>query len=371
LNLRVLIVALMMVLAGCVTPHRDRAPDVIAPALISENTWRQVDRDIVAASQAATEQAKIYARGSMEHWRVRVYELTDTNFIPWFSSYWTQEWLSMKVTWYTVSEGEEKDLSAKQLTAYLQENYHDRVLAPVAAEISPDSIMEQSTELYVQFLGKQLQVIAQRYGVSANQLDRRLKDVSAITLEPPPDHNASLYQLVHADPLTTLPAYSALINRIHSAAGGGRGAGPSEAAISSVAKQTSEKLEAQIAGRGATSAVAAAAGRVVGALISVGAAGVRAVAHESERPGIEEQVRKSLSTAFDSAWRNLLVNPTSGVMAGVYYLSGKIEGSLAKTTELPVIPGPVPREVPLPGTQPLQNGSRDDQAPADGGNTNK
>ncbi|MFW0754742.1 hypothetical protein ACN1C3_08300 [Pseudomonas sp. H11T01] len=365
MNLRSLLVVLMVVLAGCVTPHR--APEVTSPVLISENTWRQVDRDIVAASQAATGQARIFARGSMEHWRIRVYERTEESFIPWFSSYWTQEWLAMKVTWYRMNAGEEKDLSEKRLTVYFQEQYHDRVLTPVAVEIDPDAILGQATEVYVQVLGKQLQAIAQRYGVSAAQLDRRLKDISAITLAPPPAHNASLYQIVHTDPITKLPAYVALIDRIHNAAGG-TGAGASEAAISSVAKQTSEKLEAQIASRGAVGAAAAVAGRVVGALISVGVAGARAVAHESERPEMEAQVRKSLGAAFDDVWLKLLNNPTTGVMAGVNYLSGKIEGSLAKTIELPVVPGPAPREVPLPGTQPLEDGNSDGQAPSgDGG----
>ena len=101
LNLRSLIIAVLVVLAGCATPPR--APVEVAPVIVPASTWQQVDREIVAASQSATEQTRIYARGAMEYWRTRVYELTEENFIPWFSSYWTQEWLSMKVSWYTLS----------------------------------------------------------------------------------------------------------------------------------------------------------------------------------------------------------------------------------------------------------------------------
>ena len=53
----------------------------------------------------------------MDYWRTRVYQLTEENFIPWFSSYWTQEWLSMKVSWYTISAKGEQDASAKRLAA--------------------------------------------------------------------------------------------------------------------------------------------------------------------------------------------------------------------------------------------------------------
>lgn len=354
----------MLVLAGCVTPPY-RAPEVIAPVVVSQTTWREIDRDIVDASQAATEQAKIYARGSMEHWRTLVYARTDENFIPWFSNYWTQEWMSMKVTWYMMSARDETELSEKRLAVYLQEQYHDRVLAPVSVEIDPDAIMGQATEFYVQQMGQQRQVIAKRYGVPLAQLDQRLNDIPAITLAPPATHNASLSQMVHANPLTSQPAYAALINRIHNA-GGGAGEGPSQAAISSVAKQTSDKLEAQLASRGVASAVAAAAGRVVGTVISMGAAGIRAIAHESERPGIEAQVRKNLGTAFDSAWRNLLVNPNTGVMAGVLYLSAQIEGNLAKILDSQVKSESVSRVILLQGEPPPQEGNTDEQPIGDG-----
>lgn len=354
MNLRSLIVALivalivvwMVALAGCATPHH--TPDLTPPVLISENTWRQVDEDIVAASQAATGQAKVYTRGSMEAWRDRVNERTEANYIPWFTSYWTQQWLAMKVTWYTVSTGGKTDPAAKRLATYLQEQYHARVLDPVAKEIDPDMVMGEATNFYVQLLGEQLQVISQRYGVPLDQFDRRLNDIPAIELAPPAAHSASLYQILHAGPITKLPAYVALADRIHTAAGPA-GAGPSDAAISSAAKRASEQLEAQLAPRGVASAVAAAVGRVAGVMISIGVTGFSAITHERERPEMEAQLRKNLNAAFDDAWLGMTENPNTGVMAGVYYLSGQIEGSLAKTVTLPGKIEPLSREVSLPG----------------------
>ncbi len=331
MNPRSLIVVLMLGLAGCAA----HAPVVTPPAVVvSQSTWLQVDHAIVVASQDASEQARVYARGSMDHWRELVYARTEANFIPWFSSYWTQEWLSVKVAWYDMSSGAEPDSGATRLAAYLQDQYHERVLDPVAKEVDPDAVMGQATEFYIQLLGKQLPNIAQRYGVPGDQLDQRLKDIPAIALAPPPTRSASLYQVVHANPVSQLPAYAALLDQIHHPPGGGEGVS-SDAGISSVATRTGQRLEAQFASRSAVGAAAAVAGRVAGLMISVGVAGVRAVVHEHERPEMESQLRQNLNVAFDTAWLDLMKNPHTGVMAGVYAMSGQIEGNLVKTVGLP------------------------------------
>jgi hypothetical protein len=340
LNLRSLIVAVMVVLAGCVTSAH--APVVIAPpVVVSQSTWRQVDREIVSASQQAAEQAKLFARGSMEHWRTRIYAQTEEKFIPWFSNYWTQEWLSMKVSWYTISAGGEQDASAKRLAAYLLEQYKERVLAPVAVEIDPDAILGQATAFYVQILGQQLQVIAQRHGVPMAQLNGRTQKIPAIALGPPPARDASLYQVVSTEPLNTLPAYAALINKIHTA-GGDKGIASTDAGMAPVAKRASRRMEAEMAPRGAASAVAAAAGKLAGALISLGMAGIRAVIQANDRPDSEALIRESLGTSFDKAWLKLVQNPTTGVMAGTLYMAGQIEGSLVSSVEPSVGWGAVP-----------------------------
>jgi len=59
-----LLATLLVGLAACATP--DRAPDRAQSVQLSERTWQLVDRDIAAASLAATGPAENYARGSME-----------------------------------------------------------------------------------------------------------------------------------------------------------------------------------------------------------------------------------------------------------------------------------------------------------------
>ena len=333
LSLRSLIVAVLVVLAGCATPPR--APVEVVPVIVSTSTWQQVDREIVAASQSATEQTRIYARGAMEYWRTRVYELTEQNFIPWFSSYWTQEWLSVKVSWYTLSARGEQDASEKRLAAYLLEAYQEKVLAPAALEVDPDAILGLAAAFYVDILKEELQKTSTRHGVPMAQLNGRIQKIPAIALGPPPARDASLYQIVHTESLNTLPAFAALVDKIHKA-GGDKGVGSTDTAMAPVARRASRRMEAEMAPRGAASAVAAAAGRLAGGLITIGVAGIRALIQANDRPDSEALIRSSLGNTFDKAWLKLVQNPTTGVMAGTLYMAGQIEGSLAVSTEPPV-----------------------------------
>ncbi|WLH33501.1 hypothetical protein PSH79_16340 [Pseudomonas sp. FP2196] len=325
MNLRALVVAALCLLAGCASTVR--AP-VTAPAVVvSPATWQRIDREIVSASQQSTEQVKLFARGSMEHWRTRVYQQTEENFIPWFSSYWTQEWLSMKVSWYTISAGGEQDASAKKLAEYLLDKYQEKVLAPVAVEIDPDAILSQATAFYAQLMAQQMPLIAQRHGVPVAQLNGRLQKIPAIALGPPAARDASLYKVISTEPLNTLPAYAALIDKIHTD-GGAKGIASTDAGMAPVAKRASQRIEAEMAPRGAASAVAAAAGKLAGAMISVGVMGIRAIIQANDRPDSEALIRSSLGNTFDKAWLKLVQNPTTGVMAGTLHMAGQVERNL-------------------------------------------
>lgn len=235
----------------------------------------------------------------------------------------------MKVGWYSLSAGDEQDASARRLAAYLLEEYQEQVLAPVAVEIDPDAILGQATDFYVQLLDQQLKVIAQRHGVPVARLNARLQKIPAIALGPPSTRDASLFQVVSTEPLNTLPAYSALIDEIHKA-GGDRGIGSTDAGMAPVARRASQRLEAEMAPRGAAGAVAAIAGKLAGALISVGVAGVRAILQANDRPDSEALIRQTLGSSFDKAWLKLVQNPQTGVMAGTLHLAGQIEGNLTR-----------------------------------------
>lgn len=361
-NLRFLVIVLMVGLAGCAAP--ERAPGKMLPVHVPEETWWRVDRDISAASLAAQGPARNYAGGYMERWRDRVRQRSEADFIPWFTGYWTQQWLAVKVAWYKLSVGEGADPAVRQLATYLQEQYNRRVLEPVAREIDPDVVRTSVTTLYIRLLGEQIQGIPRRYGIPPDQFERRLKDIPAIVPVPTAMHGASLYQIVHADPVAGLPAYAALIDQIRKEADG-PGAGPSDARISPAAKRVSEELMARLAISGGASAAAAAVGGVAGMVISLGAAGFGVIAHESERPEMEAQLREDLNAALDDMWHTLMEDPATGVMAGVNHIAGQIEGSVAKVLAPPASVDPIPREAPIPAEPFLPDEAGRDEALAD------
>lgn len=355
--LRALVVAATVGLVACATPQPLPAPP---PVVVPASTWRAVDGDMLSASRDATEEAKDYARGLMQRWRGLVYQRTEAEFIPWFSSYWTRQWLSMKVTWYQLNADGEKDRVVNRLALYLQEQYQDRVLEPVAREISPDWIMAQTTQLYVRLLRDRILGIPLRYGVPADQFDQRLLEIPAIAL--PSSHGASLHQLVHAEPIDAQPAYLALVERIN-ASHGNSGDWSANAGISAVARRTSETLTTELTTRSVAGAVSALVGRVAGAVISLGATGFTTMLGESRRPGMEAQLRKTLHGAFDEDWLDLMHNPDTGVLAGVHHLSGQIEGTLAARLARPLEPefAPAPELAPRTLAVPMESAPPGDE----------
>ena len=313
-RLRVALLAVLLALAGCASDP---------PQPIAEATWRLVYRDIAAASRSAASQAREQALAAMDRWLDLVYRKTDTAYIPWFSSYWTQRWLGFKVAWYKLDAAGERDETVTRLAEYLQEQYQDLVLEPVARDIAPPQILQQSTQFYLRQLDQQLPGIAQRHGIPAAQFDQHLQNIPAIAVPP----GASLYQVLRAKPLERLPAYAALIERIGAQPGNAL-AWSAHPGISQVTRSTSERLVDDLTTSGAASVISSMVGRAAGLAVSIGASVFRAMVHEQERPATEMQLRRHLNGAFDEQWLALVRDPERGVMAGIQHLSGQIEASL-------------------------------------------
>lgn len=333
-DLPALLFASVLALAGCVTTPVTpaRAPHAPPPVQLSEELLWQVDSDIGAASLAAAAPAKDYARGGVDNWRTRVAQRTETDFIPWFSGYWTQQWLSIKLAWYQLNAEEGTDAAVVRLAGDLEEQYRDRVLLPVAGDIDPDAVRTEATRLYVRSLAENLEAIRSRHGVPQEQFDRRLGEIPAIALAP---HEASLYEVVHADPLDKLPAYSALLARLRKDAGAA-GNGLLNAGISPMARRTSEKLANKVAGSGSAGVAAAVFRGVASIMISAGSAAFGAITHEQERTELEAQLRENLGAALDEMSLALLEDRATGVMAGAHYLSGQVEAGIPKAVAHPI-----------------------------------
>jgi hypothetical protein len=289
--LRPLCIASMLALAGCATQPLPPAPPAPSPvAEISEEIWQQVDRDIHHESVAAKDVATNFARRQMERWRQLAADRAETDFIPWFSGYVTQQWLTVKVAWYNLSAVDGETPPVERLAAYIQEQYYERVLAPVAREIDPVPLVGQSTKRFTQHLRQNLRPIPARYNIPADRFAEHLNGIRAIVLIATPAHNATLQDIVHTDPIDALPAYTALLQRVHDS-GNSDGVGLSKTRISPVARRISEKLLNQLAISGGAGAASALVRGAAGSVISLGATALGIIWHQGKRKDIEIALR--------------------------------------------------------------------------------
>jgi hypothetical protein len=325
-----ILLCFLLAIAGCAGKRPPAAPP---PAVLDPAAWQRIDQELIEASVGAAGSANDYARRSMRVWKEQVQQRTENDFIPWFTGYWTQQWLTMKVAWYKLDSGEGREPAEKRLALYLQEQYHERVIEPVAEQINPEGIRDRACELYVQLLGQQLPAIIQRYNAAPEAFSQRLNRIPAINLGPPQARNATLYQLLRAKSLDQQPAWLALREHLHKQAS--KGPGKTDVGLSSVATNASEKLGATLAPRGIASAVASAVGKVAGAMISIAATGYGMMTHNRDQPQMVEQLRVILNVALNQEWQELMENRQSGALAGVYYLSGQVEDSLLATAPQP------------------------------------
>jgi len=238
------------------------------------------------------------------------------------------------------------------------------VLAPAAQEIDPATVVAQATKLYIQRFAGQIEPIPRRYCVPREQFERRLKEIPAIALA---SGGASIYQIIHTDPVERLPAYATLLRELREV-GGIAGAGLSKTRISPVARNVSEKLLDKLAISGGASAASTLVGGFAGTVISIGAAGIGVMLHEVGRKDIEAQLRNTLNASMDDMWHILVEDRGTGVMAGGYYLSSQIGNICPRSFTQPVTPESLLQEKPLPEPPPVRGEAIDDQAPGDHGN---
>src|SRR5574343_243810 len=343
IKLGLLCIVLLLGLAGCAT----RPPPSQPPPEISEDVRQRLDRDIHLEALTAKAIAVRFSRQEMERWRQLVIARSESDFIPWFSSYLTQQWLTTKVAWYSLNSGEGDAAPEARLAAYMQEHYYDRVLAPVARDVDPNTLAEFATKRFVRELRLRLPALPSRHGLSEAQFTERIKGIDAIFLGVTPAQHASLYDVVRTDPIDNLAAYNALLGNIRKAATKG-GIGLSKSRISPVARRISEKLMNRLAISGGASAASTLIGGVAGSVLSLGASALGIIWHEAKREDIEIALRETLNEAMEDMWNVLMDSPDSAVTAGVYHLSERIEESLPQTLSQPVRLDAAPLGIPLP-----------------------
>jgi len=258
---------------------------------------------------------------------MRVRDKTDSEFIPWYTGYWAQQWIGLKAGWYEMNREEGEPTIADYLVKYIQERYYELVLQPAGVPLDPRLIAEHTAEQYVQMLSEQLQGIPKMYSVSPLSLQQKLELISLIKLHDTKPQGVSLSLLLERTNLTGVEAYDTLLAQAGVSSIQGNSA-PDKAPLQIVVEDTVARLVADLPLRAGGGAAALLAGETLGLFISAGVVAWSMNSYEQEKPEIESQLRSALDSGLDQMWERLMKEPKSGVLYPVNHMRRQIEASL-------------------------------------------
>ena len=175
---RCLLPAILFGLSACAGVPRE--PPAPTPPPVPAVTWESVDRELLLAARTASAYAGAYAEAGLDLWLGRVRRYTDETFVPWYTSYWTQEWLAVKFAWYQSEETNGEAEAERRLAAYLQEKYQAQVLEPASEVADPGRLLHQATALYLFTFAEQANAIGRRYRLAEPVYREHLTRIPAI-----------------------------------------------------------------------------------------------------------------------------------------------------------------------------------------------
>jgi hypothetical protein len=334
-----ILLVLLAVPVGCsFAPSQVEAPQVPSSP-VQPGTWQAIDEQIYNASVSARHESGAYARVAMEEWLWRVRERVETVFIPWYSGYWTQQWIAIKVSWYQLQDDadEQDDDADERLAGYLQEQFYTQVLEPVSSFVDPHTVMEDTTVEYLRGLKAALDPLPARYHVPVEVFNRHLEAIPAIVGSGVPPEDASLYEILQCADLSGMAACKALRARM-TAVEGSATLTPSADRLQAVASRAVDKLLGTLTVRGGATAASTIAGGFWGMLISTGSAVWGKIQHDNDKPRMEAQLRENLDAALDVMWQDLVADEQGGVIAMVYHMSMQIEAAVFQPVQAPLMP---------------------------------
>lgn len=317
---------LLLALVGCTS----RSPTIVhtEPVLpIPPDSWQNIQEEIWIASSLAHVEAQHYAREAMREWMVRVREKTDSEFVPWYTSYWAQQWIGFKAAWYELNKEEGEPPVADYLIDYIQERYYDLVLEPAGIPLDPGMITQQIAAQYVRLLSEQLQCIPKMYSVPLRSLQQRLEQIPLITLSGSHANGEPLSILLERNNLAGVAVYGSLLAYADAIATQ-ENSSPGKEPLQVVVEDTVARLVADLPVRAGGGVVALAVGESLGLIISAGVTAWSINAHEQKKPEIASQLRQALDVGLHEMWERLMKDPKLGVMFPVNHMYQQIETRL-------------------------------------------
>ena len=291
---------------------------------IAPEKWQEIQEDLWSASCLARSEAVAYTQQAMTEWMGRVREKTDSEFIPWYTSYWAQQWIGFKVGWYKMSRDEDEPSIEEYLVEYIREEYYELVLEPVNEISNPQQITEQAAALYISLLAEQLQRLPAMHRVSVRSLRKKLEPITLVSISASGQKGLSLSLLLERNNLNGMPAYDALLTHADSVATR-ENSSPGRDNLQIVVDDTVARMVADLSLRAGGAAASMVLGPSLGLIFSAGITAFSISSHEQEKPEIERQLRQALEAGLKSLWQRLMEDPVLGVLLPINHMSSQIE----------------------------------------------
>lgn len=277
--------------------------------------WHEVDKAIVNALQASSDEAKTSASKKLDTWVNKQMTRVDNDFLDWYFGYWNQQVMGVKALWYGAKHWVDGDqpTAPEKITETVQEEFSKRVLRPQVSQLELERITREVVDLYVSSLRKNIQEIPKKYDIPHKDWDRHIDDLAVITTNVEGNRKVE----VSLKALTTSTAAGTVVLA--------KAMGPAMKSIGSkVSANLAGKAAAKMAAKTGGKVAAKAGGKFLGPIIGIGIIIWDAWDHNSTVSENKPILRKGIVDYFNEV-KDLLLNDTeSSVMTVIYQIEGNV-----------------------------------------------
>ncbi|MCC3420453.1 MAG: hypothetical protein JGK28_21715, partial [Microcoleus sp. PH2017_07_MST_O_A] len=263
-----------------------------------------------------------FASKELDKWETEVIARVDNSFLDWYFDYFNQKKMEFTVPFNFVKSAvlNRFDMTAasravsEKLTEDFQREFANRVLVPKNAQLKFQLITQDTANLYIAEVSKNVKVVQNNYNIPQVQWDKYLNDIATTISDKGNVSNLSLKVLV-----------------------GGSGYLIAKPLILGVATKVGSKVTAKVASKAAAK-IATKTGGTVASQLGVGLidpiVGVGIIMWDlwdyNHTVTIERPIlREHLVSYLKDVKKSLLTNPETGIMAAIYQLESGILKSLS------------------------------------------
>lgn len=284
--------------------------------------FSKVNQDIKNAIQTAHTTAENFASKELDKWETELIGRVDNSFLDWYFDYFNQKKMEFTVPFNFVKSAilNRFDMNAasqavsEKLTEDFQREFANRVLVPRNSQMRFQLITQDTVNLYIAEISKNVKVVQNNYNIPQAKWDKYLNDIATTISNNGNQSNLSLKVLV-----------------------GGSGYLVAKPLILGIASKIGSKVTAKVATKAAAK-MATKTGGTVASQLGVGLidpiVGIGIIMWDLwdynhtvkvERPILREHIVSYLKDVKIS----LLKNPETGIMAAIYQLESGILKSLS------------------------------------------